>query len=330
VAWREIGDLPSRADDDWRAIRGRRAIVGDVAVDRELSRWQPLDSLLVAEPGSRHFLPVPQLECFDTKVHPGLKRRYLTATCILCAILILFVFAGYNTGGDRWWRSALALVLVIVFISVDYVLIIRDRDALADRALFSWRVQAAARGDIAFWGVAMISAGLLQMYGQTRLGGFEPLVRMLGVTFEEVRNGEYWRLLLGPFLHGSIAHWAGNLALLILVGSVAGTVSRPRAVAVFLTGTSLSAAAATVLSYGQFDSYVGVSGGINALFGWCAGLSARQPAWFPKGFLVTAVAFAFLNIGIASALSDSASWVGHVAGFAVGLCLGLLFKCHLT
>src|SRR5690606_23668990 len=141
----------------------------------------------------------------------------------------------------------------------------------------------------------MLAVGSLQVYAEGRLGGHDELLRAIGAVRALVGD-EPWRIAIGPFLHGSLAHWLTNFAMLAAASAITSPLLRaPRALALFLCGSIVGAAASLAIeATSPSDVYVGVSAGIFALLGWCAGAAIRRPASFPSGFAVTATAFALL------------------------------------
>src|SRR5690606_10210798 len=122
-------------------------------------------------------------------------------------------------------------------------------------------------------------------------------------------------------------HWLTNVAMLVAASAVAGPLMRgPRALALLLCGSTFGALVSLLVeATAPMDVYLGVSGGIFALFGWCVGAAIRRPAGFPSRFAVTAAAFALLNLAAAPLASATVSHAGHTAGLALGVLTGLAF-----
>ena len=154
--------------------------------------------------------------------------------------------------------------------------------------------------------------------------GIEHAVGVASVEPAAIRGGEVWRLLSGTYLHGSIAHFTGNMSTLLLYGSILETkTSRYRLPLVYLMcclgGSSLS-----VLLPPDVPS-IGASGGIVGLIGYLFLFSRRRDELFPAGFRA-ATAAVFTGLITMGAINF---WYidnpGHAGGVLMGMALaGLL------
>src|SRR5580765_4056296 len=129
-------------------------------------------------------------------------------------------------------------------------------------------------------------------------------------------NGEYWRLVTGGFLHGSILHLAVNMYSLYVLGRFVETVAGPSRMAVVYAVSLVASGLAVTYFGGPFDVAVGVSGAIFGLFG------ALFAAGFKQGRagmrLVQAnVGILALNL-IMTFTVPGISRGGHVGGLVVG------------
>lgn len=324
--WRDLERLPPADAETWEARRfGGRRVSGKAAVDAAVARWNPLDPLIVSPAGSARFLPVLHIEEYRHRVHRALRRKHIASIAVLLALGALLVASGYAADRASAIRAGALAFVVGAFVLADYYLVVRHVDALAERALFV--VWIFRRGAIhaLLWSGAMLAVGGVQLYLETRLGGREALL----VAFGAVRSlaaEEPWRIVVGPFLHGSVAHWLTNLAMLALASAVAGPLlSAARTLALFITASSVGALASlAVEATAPSDVYVGVSAAIFALLGWCAGAGLRRPASFPSRFAATAAGFALLNVTLAWLAAPSSSTAGHVAGMLLGLLAGFI------
>ena len=102
-------------------------------------------------------------------------------------------------------------------------------------------------GEVSIWG---------SLVGASRDGS-----QLVGVAF-----GDWWRIVTGGFLHGSILHLALNMYALWILGSqLESVLGRSRFVALYLT--SLLAGSFAVLLVAPLQPTVGASGAIFGLFG---------------------------------------------------------------
>jgi membrane associated rhomboid family serine protease len=129
-------------------------------------------------------------------------------------------------------------------------------------------------------------------------------------------NGEYWRLVTGGFLHGSLLHLAVNMYSLYALGrfveAIAGTSRMAVVYAVSLVGSGL----AVVHFGGPFDVTVGASGAIFGLFGalFAIGFKLGRPGMR----LVRAnLGILAINLIMTFTVPGISRW-GHVGGLVVG------------
>lgn len=328
MEWRNLERLPQATEDAWEARRiGGRVIRGKAAVDAAVARWNLLDPLMVSPPGSARFLPVLHVDEYRDRAHRALRRKHAVSLGVLLAAGVLFVISGYVAERATALRAGAMAFALALFVATDFHLVVRRIEALAERAQFAlWVCREGAMHAVA-WSCGMLVAGGVQLYAGSRLGGHDALLGAVGAVRELVAS-EPWRIAIGPFMHGSLAHWLTNFAMLAAASAVAGPLLRaPRALALFLCGSSAGAATSLAIeATSPTDVYVGVSAGIFALLGWCAGAAIRHPASFPSSFAVTASAFALLNVAAAPMASANVSNAGHVAGLTLGLLAGLAFR----
>ena len=133
---------------------------------------------------------------------------------------------------------------------------------------------------------------------------------MLGVA---VADGEWWRLLTAPFLHGNLAHIGLNmLALWILGSAVEPALGRTR----FLTVYALSALGGTTASYlvgNPLVLSVGASGAVFGLLGSLLVVLRRLDRD------VTGVVVLLLVNLVLGFVVPNIDWRAHIGGFVVGV-----------
>ena len=317
---------PEDATSDWRARTSfGRILIGKKAIMRAAAKWQPFDPLRIAAPGSTALYPVLEYPDFKDKAFGSARKNQIWSMAVVLFWTVATLLYGIIGDDHRMLTFALAAGLIAVYLYLDYTTVTSNLEALSERAaLVAWiypRGLVAATG----WALFMVCIGLAQLFLQQKFGGLEPLVRAIGMLYEPTRNGEWWRLATGPFFHASIAHWATNLAMVSFIGALATPISKSNSIAAFVIGILVSAAAsASPLEVGGRDAFAGISGGIFAMMGWCAGAALRNPSGFPRRFGLTALSFGILNILLAGLLIPNASTVAHVAGWGTGIVLSFL------
>jgi len=153
--------------------------------------------------------------------------------------------------------------------------------------------------------------------------GVEHSVAVASVDPVAIRNGEWWRLLGGTYLHGSLYHFLGNTSALLLYGAILESKgSHLRLPLVYLL-SCLAGSLASVMVPPDVPS-IGASGGVVGVIAYLFLFSRRQSVQFPAAFR-GATASVFVGLIVAGALDF---WYidnpGHAGGAAMGFVLAAL------
>ena len=149
---------------------------------------------------------------------------------------------------------------------------------------------------------------------------------------EYVRHGDrLWTLLTCVFLHGSVAHLAGNAYFLYLLGdNTEERLGAGRFTVLLLAAGLFGSIAEAVFADSPKAVIVGASGAIAGVLGAYAVLFPRvklyQVLFFVR-FRITAfwycVAWATFNVAMATAHTRGIAWMAHLGGFLTGIILAL-------
>lgn len=138
-----------------------------------------------------------------------------------------------------------------------------------------------------------------------------------------IRDGQWWRLLSGTYLHGSYYHYIGNITAFVLYGSILETkTSRYRLPLVYLF-SCLGGSFLSVVTPPDVPS-IGASGGIVGVIGFLFLFSRRRNELFPEGFraATAAVFIGLITMGFINFwFIDNA---GHAGGALTGIVLAAL------
>ncbi len=170
-----------------------------------------------------------------------------------------------------------------------------------------------------------MAIGGIQLYLQTRAGSLFGLIEQYGLVFQDAPH-QPWRYFSGPFLHSGVAHWTSNFSLLMVAAGLSFSLGRALVIwLTFLSGVLLPAFLLTFLPHWVgSDAFLGISGGVFALYGWIVRYIATQSSDIPAGSLVAACIFRIGNdAGFLLAL-PSHELVCACIRFAVGACDWLL------
>lgn len=179
------------------------------------------------------------------------------------------------------------------------------------RAIEAWRT----------WGIAgaWLLLFLLQLFT-----GFENSIQKAALVKPLVWEGQAWRLLTGPMLHGNIMHiFMNGAAWLSLALLVERTVHRHVLVPLWLLCALGGSLFSVVLMPGQTS--VGASGGLMGLVGLLAVMGLRRkrllPPHFVAGILRSIAMMAVFGILAWSILDNAAHLGGLLTGATIGLWL---------
>lgn len=200
--------------------------------------------------------------------------------------------------------------------------------------VYRHRQPGARRARVTLTLVGLVALGMLI---QSMLGveGNQQLANSYGVTagsWDWLAPHSYLTLVTFPFLHGNALHYLSNAIMLLLVGVVVE--SRLRGwvlLALWLTGSALSALAHVVLFPDLNLPLIGASGGIAVLLGVAlvvcrdvhlplrlGRVSCAIPLW---GVLLAWAAlqlYQFVQHGLLSNGPPAVAYWSHLAGFVFG------------
>ena len=326
--WRDKSFFPKNLTKDWivQPVFGRR-LTGKSNVDRAVDRWEPMQGILVSLPSSDILLPPVCVTELAAAVLEKFKRRmrlFLSLWVSIALILSAMSVRSEDMNSVRHISSALwAMTAAIV---IDYFVFLRRLGPLQERALFFYWIQSSNefRRRAAFVIALFLVSGGIQLMLQHILGGFEPTVISLGNYFPAVKSGEWWRLMTGPMLHASVAHFFANLSLAAFFIPLCLCFGRKIVSLSFAAGIVISGLLQIFLGAPNIDSMAGVSGGLFSILGTLILSIIFVPEAFPSGFayLLTGITIA---TGLAASAIGSASNIAHVAGFGSGVVVAVFW-----
>lgn len=305
-------------------INARGKIVrGESAIKRCLQRWNPLDPFMVIDPETKETFSALSVDQYATLIILGLRQRMKLIVLFEFVGTLVLAFLGLHDNNTRALNLSISLAIVLLFVALDIKLVLLNLEALRERSNFTFHLRKIFWWQMFPWLLFMLSCGAFQLYCQHVFGGFEPAMERMGIVYTSVLGGQWWRVLYGSFFHASLMHWLGNLAYLLAVAPIASFLSWRNAAVVFFIGVTSGACASVFFDGSSADSFVGVSGGIFALLGWCTGCALMKPGVLPKNFFLTCLTFTVMSIGVAHFTNVNVSSVAHIAGFFVGICYGV-------
>ena len=201
---------------------------------------------------------------------------------------------------------------------------------VAPRLSAEERLRRVTRRAPVTWGLAAANVLLFAAMALThgRLFHFSPSVLLGwgGGLAPRVFGQEWWRAGSHLFVHGDLAHLAGNLLFLLLIGPLVERLLGPvRMALVYL----LAGLGGGLLGMGTYPQHVvvGASAAVYGLYGALLGCCLRGPRSAPWRLVARRGALLLLYTGV-SLLGEWLDFahqpVAHLGGFAFGLLGGLL------
>ena len=162
---------------------------------------------------------------------------------------------------------------------------------------------------------------------------FDNLRRFGAIRFQDINDGEYWRLFTAMFIHIGAAHLAVNgISLLIMGGIVERVFGHRRFGAIY----TLSGLGGSSFSYSMIDSGrvvgAGASGAIFGCLGALAGYFLfRKNVLGPMGRqnLNAVMMLAVINFAFGFVIPGIDNWA-HLGGFLIGGLVGVGLLPHIS
>ena len=155
---------------------------------------------------------------------------------------------------------------------------------------------------------------------QILTGDLPRSIAIAGLIKPAARAGQWWRLLTGTYLHGSLLHFWGNMAALRGLGGTIESYDRRLRVPLVYLASALGGSIVSTIVIAKTS--VGASGGIMGLCGYLLVLASRQPhvapAWIRSWMLAAFGGTAALGL-FGFFFIDNAA---HIGGALTGLLCG--------
>ena len=319
--WRALDQFRANLDDDWAVWRGsKRTIVGLEGVSDYCRKWHPLRTELIACPGEGSLLPPPFIPTLACAAQRGVIAAYKRAVYIWAALVIfwlgLYIYNRFDIRILPGISIGFAL-LITVYIELRTF---RYLPALQERALFlHWlRMDHRVRFGLALSGSSIALIGCVQLLAVNSIGSINGLIIEWGGLFTDVRAGQYWRLITGPFIHSSPEHYFGNLANILVIGPIAYGLFGLRSLPVFLLGNIVGAAAQIAIGPQHHEALTGISAGILSLFAFVV-VAGTALGLLPRGGGAPIAACGIVGVAVSELMTNNPATLAHLSGVAIGV-----------
>ena len=320
--WTSIGWLPVNSTRKWSILTGRIRTEYDSvsAVLHSLRKWDPLQPTLVARPEDGMYLPPVCIPELAVRLRTSFRRRSAVGVGIMISCAALMFPLAISRPSRMTYGFVAIFALMAITRWLDAFVSLATLDSLADRVRFSiWiRSFGTAKRGLIFWASCMILIGAAQMYLQHLLGGRDALLDLYGATYAGIRDGQFWRLVVGPFVHSTAVHYINNLLLLLFIGPITWAMLGAWSIIVFIVGNIVGAIFQMYFGSPIFDVYAGISAGIFALFSLFVVSAVLSRALLPKGVALLCCGITMISIVGAELVSVSSATTAHLGGLVAG------------
>ncbi len=306
-----------------------KIISDDKKIDCCISQWHLLRPLLIALPNTQAFMPVMLIENYRQKAFNNNKSKMIFM--IVYSMLMSFFFTSVyfiNQNEKALELTFIGLILTCYF-TFEYHFISNNINIVTNRSILVTNTYLDTRGCFLLWLVFLFLVGLWQLLLNYRTGSFEESVFLYGGIYEEISQGDWWRLLSASFFHSGIAHWLINAVSILMVAPLFKMLVGSYGISVFILGCFVGAASSYmtfILGDNAHNAYAGLSGGFFSLIGYIAIFSHKFKRDASNGLFFSFINFLIMSILLSHILAPSISNIAHCSSFLVGATLTIFQK----
>src|SRR5690606_173357 len=251
-----------------------------------INKWLPPNPILIGEPGAYQFVPPICIAILQKKIFRTIKRNMTNHIIAFISLAAIFFALALFDRPTKNLSFAITMLLISFMLAFDYFGSLRSEKGIFERAMFFYWLRTASplRTGIVLWTCFGIAMGCTQLLLQVKLGGIDTLFHSYGMMYEQVRDGEIWRILTGPYFHYSIFHFFVNSILLLFIGAITWSVLGGITIIVFIIGNIAGSYLQMAFGGDLFNNFGGISGGAYCLFGFLVAFSIIDKNVLPKGF----------------------------------------------
>ena len=329
--WKSVNQFP-KSQESWSVFTPilNRVKHGEERVRRTFNRPNLLEPALVATPATLgRYLPPLALEDEDgdlARAHVLKDRGKMKVIALVYLPVItgvLWYIAGIRAGA-AWFSFSLVTLGYLHFDTESLGRV----DAMQDRAFWYGWMYCHARPYLVAAVACFSLMGAMQLALISYLGSNTLTLEKFGLLYSAVTShGEWWRLLTGPFLHYSAAHWLGNFMIGVGLFTLCGPLLTGRLWPLLLTsavGSFAAVYAGHCLGLNLGDGIIGLSGGLGSLLGWLVASAMRFPRYYPNRFFLTAGYFALVTLILMPIFTSVGTLICHVSGMGLGAAFAMI------
>lgn len=327
-SWKTLDSLPAHDGSGWAIWEKKQVSYVDLSeITTLIDKWLPPNPILIGEPGTYRFFPPICIAILQKTIFRTIRRNmtnHIIAFASLAAIFSVLALFDRSTNNLSF---AITMLLISLMLAFDYFGSLRSEKGIFERAMFFYwlRTASSVRTGVVLCVCFVIAMGCTQLLLQMKMGGIDALFHTSGMMYEQVRDGEIWRILTGPYFHYSIFHFLVNSVLLLFIGTITWSVLGKVSVITFIIGNIAGSYLQMTFGGDLFNNFGGISGGVYALFGFLIVFSIIDKNVLPKGFPLLLFNVAIIGIFGSEITSINAATTAHIGGLIVGMTYAVIY-----
>ncbi|WP_018983651.1 rhomboid family intramembrane serine protease [Salinimonas chungwhensis] len=285
-------------------------------------QWQPQQNIVIDSAQYRRKVPPIYCTCYQQPILEKLRKKYFFM--IFGNILFFTLFMVFNVYYE-FSRIALSWSFIFLLLSLLYINEykhgMRKIRQLKERGLFYYWFfnDNKARRSVLYCAIIPILFFLLQRGLEGYSGNNSTAFYLYGVMYENVDEGEYWRLATGAFLHYSFFHFLANVFFLAIIGPLCIALTGYASIFIFVAGNISGAFFQYLWGAHELSSCGGISFGIYTLCGFLIGFNCFFRPLFPRGFCASLCIVIATGLIYSEFINENAATTGHLASLITGL-----------
>lgn len=325
--WQDEELLPLKLGDSnsWSVKAGKSERVITFEEAKEISsRWVPSSKVLIGAPGAIRLVPPICIKSLKSSAAWHAKkasRNAMVGATSLAVVLVGLGFSGENESPSL--RIAIIGAWFAVAMSIEHFYGHGSLEEIERRSLFLYasRSKTPNRPSLWMWLAGALAFGSLQL-SITLLAGssFAPF-EYYGFLYNLVADGEWWRVVTGPFLHFSFMHFGINATLLLIAAFFSSYLFGFLSFLYFVLICIFSGLVQWKLGPQLLGAYGGISGGVYGLFGLALGAYLGNPSVMPKSVAMLILNMSLIGIASTFLFSSTSADYAHSSGLLIGMLL---------
>ncbi|MEM9103695.1 MAG: rhomboid family intramembrane serine protease, partial [Pseudomonadota bacterium] len=298
--------------------------ISKVKKNRFVKNWKLTSHLLVTELNSGNFINPLRCSSIADQLYKKWKRQQIFLLVIFLFVFIFILF-GNNIvfKPENSFKFLLCLVSIFLFNLLNLYSLL-TKEMLCERNEFFSFVYVDSLSFIR--PLSLIALASLLIHYQS-LEDIQFTYQQFGAIVENVKQGEYWRLFSGVFVHSGLKHWFLNFSLLFMIYPMLNVNLGIKSIVILICGALFSHISYFLLQIaGLHDGelLLGISGGFFSVLASLTTLSFCCRHLYPDRFFIVTASLSILFLFLGKAINPKVSMIAHISGYIFGIIAILL------